>query len=79
MVVGIDVCHSGSRSVVGFTASVNREMSQYFRAYFYQPKCQELIKDRLREPLRRAIQIFKEKQGARPHFYAIFRDGVGDQ
>lgn len=38
MVIGIDVCHSGSRSVVGFTASVNREMSQYFRAYFYQPK-----------------------------------------
>ena len=30
MLIGIDVCHSGPNSVVGFAASNNREMSQYY-------------------------------------------------
>ena len=30
MLVGIDVCHAGGNSIVGFAASVNKELSQYF-------------------------------------------------
>jgi len=30
MLIGIDVCHSGGNSIVGFAASTNKEMSQYF-------------------------------------------------
>ena len=30
MLIGIDVCHEGKNSVVGFAASNNKEMSQYY-------------------------------------------------
>jgi len=33
MLIGIDVCHAGPQSIVGFTASTNREMSQYYNNY----------------------------------------------
>ena len=31
MLIGIDVCHAGgNNSIVGFAASVNKELSQYY-------------------------------------------------
>ena len=30
MLIGIDVCHSGPSSIVGFCASINKTMSQYY-------------------------------------------------
>ena len=30
MLIGIDVCHSGPKSIVGFCATINSEMSQYY-------------------------------------------------
>ena len=33
MLIGIDVCHAGPSSVVGFAASTNPEMSQYYSEY----------------------------------------------
>ena len=30
MVIGIDVCHAGQKSVVGFAASTNPQCTQYF-------------------------------------------------
>jgi len=30
MLIGIDVCHAGDNSVVGFSASTNKELSQYY-------------------------------------------------
>jgi argonaute-like protein implicated in RNA metabolism and viral defense len=30
MLVGIDVCHSGNKSIVGFTATMNQQMNIYF-------------------------------------------------
>lgn len=30
MLMGIDVCHSGPSSIVGFCATINKEMSQYY-------------------------------------------------
>ena len=33
MLIGIDVCHAGPTSVVGFSASINAEMTQYYSQY----------------------------------------------
>lgn len=33
MLIGIDVCHAGPTSVVGFSASTNPEMTQYYSQY----------------------------------------------
>lgn len=33
MLIGIDVCHAGPTSVVGFAASTNPEMTQYYSQY----------------------------------------------
>jgi hypothetical protein len=30
MLIGIDVCHAGRESIVGFCASINKTMSQYY-------------------------------------------------
>jgi len=30
MLIGLDVCHAGGSSIVGFAASTNLEMSQYY-------------------------------------------------
>lgn len=38
MLIGIDVCHAGPQSVVGFTASTNKAMSQYYSNYIIQKK-----------------------------------------
>ena len=43
MLIGIDVCHAGPKSVVGFAASTNREMSQYYSEYLVQRKGQEIV------------------------------------
>lgn len=38
MLIGIDVCHSGGNSIVGFSASINPEMSQYYSDFIVQKK-----------------------------------------
>ena len=38
MLIGIDVCHSGPSSIVGFAVSTNKEMSQYYSEYLVQKK-----------------------------------------
>ena len=38
MIMGIDVCHAGSSSIVGFCASINEKMSKYFSASINQKK-----------------------------------------
>ncbi len=43
MLIGIDVCHSGSQSIVGFCATYNPEMSQYYSAIYLQKKNQEIV------------------------------------
>lgn len=30
MLIGIDVCHHGKQSIVGFCATINQELSQYY-------------------------------------------------
>jgi len=43
MLIGIDVCHSGPQSIVGFCASVNKQRSQYYSERILQRKGQEIV------------------------------------
>ena len=79
MLIGIDVCHAGPQSIVGFTASTNREMSQYFNDYIIQRKGQEIVQTKMRELCEDAIKVFKKSNnGHLPTNFIIYRDGVGD-
>jgi len=79
MLIGIDVCHSGPKSIVGFSASINPKMSQYYSDHFVQNKNQEIVKDNMKDSIVEAIQTFaKNHNGEFPTNYVIFRDGVGD-
>lgn len=55
MLIGIDVCHAGPQSIVGFSASTNKEMSQYFSDYLVQRKGQEIVQTKMRELCEDAI------------------------
>ena len=80
MLIGIDVCHSGPSSVVGFSASINPAMTQYYSQYLVQKRGQEIVDDKLKETLQMAVDAFKESHGGEsmPTNFIIFRDGVGD-
>lgn len=79
MLIGIDVCHAGRQSVVGFAASTNDTMSQYYSDYLLVPKGQEIVKDRMKDLIKSAIASFaKSNKGSKPTNFVIFRDGVGD-
>jgi hypothetical protein len=47
MIMGIDVCHSGPNSIVGFCASINPQMSQYFSTKIFQKKNKEIVDKKL--------------------------------
>lgn len=79
MVIGIDVCHAGKNSTVGFAASTNVHCSSYFSDVIIQAKNQELVKKDLDNCLRKALQSFRDNVGQFPHKIVVFRDGVGEQ
>ena len=79
MVIGIDVCHAGKKSVVGFCASTNASCTQYYSDIIIQPKYQEIVKKDLDRCLINAIDEFsKENNGHLPSKIIIYRDGVGE-
>merc|ERR1711981_1323066 len=79
MLIGIDVCHSGRQSVVGFAASKNQAMSQYYSDYLLVPKGQEIIDNKMKDLIRKAIGSFENNnKGKRPTNFIVYRDGVGD-
>jgi len=79
MVIGIDVCHAGKKSVVGFCASINSACTQYYSDIIIQPKFQEIVKKDLDRCLINAVQSFsKENGGNMPSKLIIYRDGVGE-
>lgn len=79
MLIGIDVCHSGPNSVVGFSATTNKELTQYYSDYIVQKKGQEIVQDKMKQSIAEAIQMFaKSHDGEFPEHFIIFRDGVGD-
>ena len=59
MLIGIDVCHAGPKSVVGFAASINKGMSQYYSKYLIQKKGQEIVETQMKQALQSAINAFK--------------------
>ena len=78
MLIGIDVCHAGRESIVGFCASVNKNMSQYYSEKINQKRGQEIVDFRLKEALKRAIAVFMDRNEQRPEHFIVYRDGVGD-
>ena len=78
MLIGIDVCHSGPSSIVGFCASINKEMSQYYSQKITQKRGQEIVDKQLKDALKRAMSCFAERQGDVPDHFILYRDGVGD-
>ena len=77
MLIGIDVCHAKGDSIVGFAASTNREMSQYFSDFIVQKKGQEVVNAQLKDCLKKAIEVFARGHGGmNPTNIIIFRDGV---
>jgi aubergine-like protein len=80
MAIGIDVCHSGPNSIVGFAASLDKYFSNYYNDFIVQPKFQELVKKDLDRALKNAIYAFKRANNNQaPTRIFIFRDGVGEQ
>lgn len=79
MVIGIDVCHAGKKSVVGFCASVNKNCTLYYSDIIIQAKNQEIVKDDLDKCLTNAIRQFKNSNNSNmPTKIIIYRDGVGE-
>lgn len=79
MLIGIDVCHAGPQSIVGFSASTNKDLSQYYSDYLVQKKGQEIIQSKMKDSIKNAIQVFAESHGKEfPTNFIIYRDGVGD-
>jgi len=77
MLVGIDVCHSGGNSIVGFAASVNKELSQYYSDFIVQKKGQEVVQAQMKESIKAAIDVFaKNHKNVLPTDIIIYRDGV---
>ena len=78
MLIGIDVCHSGPSSIVGFCASINKERSQYYSEKINQKRGQEIVDKQLKEALKRALGCFEERHKDYPDHFILYRDGVGD-
>lgn len=60
MLIGIDVCHSGPKSIVGFCASINKEMSQYYSEKLVQKKGQEIVDKNLKASIKNAMDAFQQ-------------------
>ncbi|XP_063166970.1 piwi-like protein 2 [Candoia aspera] len=80
MVIGMDVYHDpsrGKRSVVGFVASVNQILTQWYSKVVFQMPHQEII-DSLKVCLVAALQKFHEVNHCLPEKIVVYRDGVSD-
>lgn len=80
MLIGIDVSHEGAQSIVGFAASVNAEMTQYYSDYLVQKKGQEIVSTNMSALIEVALKTFEINHGGKtPTNLIIYRDGVGEQ
>lgn len=79
MLIGMDVCHFGPKSIVGFCATLNQTYSKYFSNVYYQKKGKEIGN---REDIEKcyigAIDAYREYNQANVEHIIIYRDGVGD-
>ncbi|XP_018396706.1 PREDICTED: piwi-like protein 1 [Cyphomyrmex costatus] len=82
MVCGIDVYHvgvggGGRKSVAGFIASLDNQLTKWHSRICMQASRQELV-DMLQVCLTSAINAFYKYNGCNPERIIIYRDGVGD-
>ncbi|KAI6073607.1 Piwi-like protein 2 [Aix galericulata] len=78
MVIGMDVSHGrGTRSVIGFVASINQVLTKWYSRVVFQMPQQE-IADSLRLCLADALQRFHEMNHCLPKKIVVYRDGVSD-
>uniref|UniRef100_A0A8D0EXT0 Piwi-like protein 2 n=1 Tax=Strix occidentalis caurina TaxID=311401 RepID=A0A8D0EXT0_STROC len=80
MVIGMDIYHGpsrGTRSVIGFVASMNHVLTKWYSRVVFQMPHQE-IADNLRLCLADALQHFHEMNHCLPQKIAVYRDGVSD-
>lgn len=81
MLVGIDVCHKGRQSTIGFCATYDSNLCKYYAQASPQPKKgQEIISSKiLTDYFVRSFKSYREyNDGALPEHIFIYRDGVGD-
>lgn len=80
MLVGIDVCHKGKQSTIGFCATYDPNLCKYYAQASPQPvKGQEIISTSiLSDYFQRAFQSYRDFNGKMPKHIFIYRDGVGD-
>ncbi|XP_038059144.1 piwi-like protein 1 [Patiria miniata] len=80
MVIGIDSYHDSStrgRSVGGFVATLNDNLTRYYSRCTFQHTGQELI-DGLKVCMQAALRKYAEINKTLPDRVIIYRDGVGD-
>jgi len=58
MLIGLDVCHKGRMSVVGFCATYDENLSKYDSQRIYQKKGQEIVNKELGKMFKHAIQTY---------------------
>jgi hypothetical protein len=78
MLIGIDVCHKSAQSIVGFVATIDKNLSQYYSQVILQKKGQEIVDQHLTAALHTAIETYRQRNKGLPDHFIIFRDGVGD-
>ena len=81
MLVGIDVCHKGKQSIIGFVATYDQYLCKYYTQASPQgQKGQEIISSNiLQEYFGSALAAYKSyNEGQLPDHIFIYRDGVGD-
>ncbi len=77
MFVGIDVCHCGRSSVVGFYANCYTSLAHCYCETAVQKKGQELVSTILLPFYASALQSYLKQRKVLPDYVFIFRDGVG--
>ena len=79
MLVGIDVCHFGPKSIVGFCATLNNKFSKYYSQVYYQMKGKEIVdREAMHSCYSNAIEEYFKVNNGRVQHIIIYRDGVGD-
>ena len=58
MLLGLDVCHKGTSSVVGFCASFDKDFTQYYSQFFDQQKIKEIV-DKFGDLMMEALENYR--------------------
>ncbi|XP_073404629.1 piwi-like protein 1 [Dendrobates tinctorius] len=80
IIIGIDCYHDtlqGRRSIAGFVASTNKQMTRWFSRCVVQDQRQEIV-DGLKFCMQAALHAWTKLNKDLPQRIIIYRDGVGD-